>query len=181
MNRSLPSPADFFYFEGHSVLFATAREKVFTVRTIWKWRNYFSDQKCVVLYVSDMISWFPPALSPHPSSIISPSKWPMRVWEIVVDVCTLLGLQFGQTKTRTVPSDLNMFGLWPQHGIIPCYGLPWYRIWFHVMGHSRKWPCKKNIFKNFTVKAIVMVQRTESGFVLFFWWATMHKFKPDLN
>jgi hypothetical protein len=46
------------------------REKVFTIRTVFKCHHYFSDQKYVVLYLSDMISCPPP----RPSSLISPSK-----------------------------------------------------------------------------------------------------------
>jgi hypothetical protein len=77
----------------------TAREKVFTIKTVCRCRHSLSDQKCVVLYVLDMISCTPPHPHPHPSSIISPSKQLIRVRDFVCTrMCTLLGLQFGQTK-----------------------------------------------------------------------------------
>ncbi len=57
----------------HNIMFHAIREKVFTLRTVCKWRRpYFSDQKCVVLYVSHLISRSPPCPLLYPSSIISP-------------------------------------------------------------------------------------------------------------
>jgi hypothetical protein len=76
-----------------------------TLRTVCRCRHSFSDQKCAVLYILNMISWSPPAL-PHPSSLIPllPSQWED---EKLCEYVHFLVYYLVGPKTTTVPFDLN--------------------------------------------------------------------------
>jgi hypothetical protein len=49
------------------------RKKASTIRTVCRCRHSFSDQKCVVLYVLDMINWFTPHKTKKPCRNFSDS------------------------------------------------------------------------------------------------------------